>query len=164
MPGNSFIKFAGISDGESMQKGYENWIEIQEWSWEVESDSSWLKGQGSSVGTAKPGAVTFTHYYDVSSPVILKKIASGTTFDEVTIVQTKQVGGAEPVKFFEIKLKNVFITKVSNKSSEDGNINQDVDLTFKEIYINYNKQKNEGEIDKTPREFEWNVSTQVVKT
>ena len=56
MPGNSFINFgADVPDGESMQKdhdGKKGWIEISDWDFDITSESSAGKGQGSSVGKA----------------------------------------------------------------------------------------------------------------
>src|SRR3954464_4886353 len=98
MPGNTFIKFQEVTKGESYQKGHhgdDGWIEISDWSWDIEAETSFLKGGGSAVGKPQPGNLSITHYYDLSSPVIMQKIVAGTHFAEVTIDQLKQVGHAE---------------------------------------------------------------------
>jgi len=163
MPGNTFIKFQEIDKGESYQKGHhgdDGWIEISDWNWDVEAETSFLKGGGSAVGKPQPGTLSITHYYDLSSPTIMNKIVSGTHFSEVTIDQLKQVGDTEgaPATFFQIKMKGVFVTKVSTKGAEDGSVTQDVDMVFKEVAIGYKAQSNEGVLEKELKQFAWNVA------
>lgn len=160
MPGNAFIKFEGVPKGESQQEGFkgdQGWIEMGDWSWEVEAESSFMKGGGASVGKPMPGALNFSHYYDRSSPVILNRIVSGTHFPKVEIVMCKQTGSGKPEKYYRIEMKEAFITKVANKGGEDGAVTQDVDMVFKEILIEYFPQKNDGSLD-SKVEFGWNIA------
>ena len=39
---NAFMKI-GEAEGESKQAGYEKWIELSAWDWEVEAETSWTK-------------------------------------------------------------------------------------------------------------------------
>jgi len=163
MPGNTFIKFQEVTKGESYQKGHhgdDGWIEISDWSWDVEAETSFLKGGGSAVGKPQPGTLSISHYYDLSSPTIMSKIVAGTHFSEVTVDQLKQVGHAEgtPATFFQIKMMSVFVTKVSTKGAEDGSVTQDVDMVFKEISIGYKAQTNKGALEPIMKEFHWNVA------
>jgi type VI secretion system Hcp family effector len=163
MPGNTFIKFQEIEKGESYQKGHhgdDGWIEISDWNWDVEAETSFLKGGGSAVGKPQPGNLSISHYYDLASPTIMQKIVAGTHFAEVTIDQLKQVGDKEgaPAAFFQIKMKNAFVTKVSTKGAEDGSVTQDVEMVFKEVSIGYKAQTNEGVLEKELKQFNWNVA------
>ena len=162
MPGNTFIKFAGVEVGESFQKnrdGKQGWIEINDWSWDIEAETSFTKGGGSAVGKPTPGTLSFSHQFDLSSPVIMKKIVGGTHFPDVTIDMLKQVGSAtgQPTQFFQIKVKEAFITKVSTKGGEDGSVTQDVEMVFKEIAVGYKAQKNDGGLD-SAIDFNWNIA------
>ena len=68
MPGNSFIKFSDIAKGESFQEGHhgdQGWIEIGDWSWDIEAETSFLKGGGSSVGKPTPGNLSISHFFDL---------------------------------------------------------------------------------------------------
>jgi type VI secretion system Hcp family effector len=140
---NAFMQI-DKAEGESKQKPYDNWIEIQGWDWEVEAESSWTKGSGSSVGKPNPGKFTFEHYYDKSSNKLLQYISSGKSFGRIKLVMCKTTGGAKPDPFFEIYMEEAFITKVSNTASEDGNVLQKVELVFKKITINYKPQDGSG--------------------
>ena len=166
MPGNIFLKFTGDTgplQGESLQKGHEGtsgWIEIGDWSWDVEADTSYTKGTGAAVGKPQPGTLSFTHYYDKSSPVIMKMIVQGTHFKKMEIDMMKATGGTAGQKcYFQLKAKDVFITKVSSKGGEDGAVSQDVDVVFKEVSIGYKMQKNDGTLDEQAvSRFAWNVA------
>lgn len=164
MPGNAFIKFKEVAKGESQQDGFhgdQGWIEIGDWSWDVEAESSFMKGGGASVGKPMPGALNFSHYYDVSSPTIFRNIVKGVHFEEVEVVMCKQTGSGKPEKYFRILMKSAFCTKVSTKGGEDGTVNQDVDLVFKHVYIEYYRQNNKGQLSQAG-EFEWNISAMKV--
>ena len=168
MPGNAFIKFTTIGDGkaikgESLQDGHagkDGWTEIAEWNWEITADTSFTKGTGAAVGKPMPGALTFTHYYDISSPVFLQYIVKGTHFKSVQIDMLKQVGDKDgkPAVFFSLMASRVFISKVASKGGEDGSVNQDVEMVFKEVQVGYKRQDNNGLLDKAPKTFPWNIA------
>lgn len=165
MPGNSFIQFgksgADVKPGESMQKshpGTDGWIEIGDWSWDIESESSVGKGTGAAVGKATPGNLSISHYFDTSSTTILEKIVAGKHFSEITIEMLKATGDGAPKPYFQVKVSEAFVTKVSTKGGEDGSINQDVEFVFKEIAIGYKAQKNDGSLEGSIP-FEWSVKT-----
>jgi type VI secretion system secreted protein Hcp len=161
MPGNAFVNFIDVK-GESTHKshpGGEGWIEISDWSWDIEADTSFLKGAGASIGKPQPGTMSFSHYYDKASPVIMLKIVQGKHFPKVAIVMLKQTGASdgqgEP--YFGIRMREVFITKVSSKGAEDGSVTQDVEMVFKSITVGYSPQKEAGgELD-TMVSFDWDI-------
>ncbi|MBQ0961315.1 type VI secretion system tube protein Hcp [Ideonella sp. 4Y11] len=162
MPGNTFIKFSGVKKGESYQEsnpGSEGWIEIGDWSWDIEAETSFLKGGGASVGKPTPGNLSFSHYYDLASPVIMGRIVAGTAFDEVVIESLKQTGTTKPEVFMKLIMTNAFITKVSSKGGEDGTVNQDVEMVFKKIRVEYKPQDNQGGKLGTAVPFEWDIAS-----
>jgi len=163
MPGNSFILFgtADVPIGESPQAvrpGTKGWIEITDWSWDIEAEHSNLKGTGAAVGKPNPGTLTFTHAFDLSSPVIMTKIVQGKSFPKVFIDMCMQTGEDKAVQFFQIVMTNVFMTKVSTKGGEDGSVTQDVDLVFKEVAVGFKGQNNDGTLDKAPLQFNWSIT------
>lgn len=163
MPGNAFIKFektdGGTAPGESQQlshPGSNGWIEISEWGWDVEAEASHLKGTGAAVGKPTPGVLSFSHYYDKSSPVLMQFIVKGTHFSTATIDMLKQSGAEQPERYFQLMAKDVFITKVSSKGGEDGMVTQDVEFVFKQMAVGYKRQKNDGQLD-SALFFRWNI-------
>lgn len=164
MPGNSFILFgtADVPAGESPQAarpGTEGWIEINDWSWDIEAEHSNLKGTGAAVGKPTPGTLNFTHNFDLSSPTIMTKIVTGKSFPLVYIDMLKQTGGDKAEQYFQIVMSNVFISKVSTKGAEDGSVTQDVDMVFKEVSVGYKAQGNDNKLEGTPMEFNWSITT-----
>ena len=163
MPGNAFIKFEGaVKDGESTHEthhGKQGWIEISDWSWDIEADTSFLKGAGASVGKPQPGSLSFSHYYDTSSPVIMMKIVQGKHFPLVHIVMLKQVGdeSGKGKPYFGITMEEAFITKVSSKGAEDGSVTQDVEVVFKTIAVAYAPQAEVGGALDKVQDFTWDI-------
>lgn len=165
MPGNAFVQFTTqdgkMAAGESQQVGHDGlkgWIEISDWSFDVEAEASHLKGTGAAVGKPTFGALSLTHFYDRSSPVIMQYIVKGNHFKTVTLHMLKQTGADKPELFFELILKDAFVTKVSNKAGEDGAVSQDVELVYKQIVTAYKQQDNNGKLLAT-KSWTWNVAT-----
>lgn len=165
MPGNAFMRFetqeGEWAKGESQQKGHDGdvgWIEIGDWSFDVEAEASHLKGTGAAVGKPQFGAISITHFYDKSSPVIMKYIVKGNHFKTVHLHMLKQTGGDQPQLFFEMVMKDAFITKVSNKGGEDGSVTQDVEMVYKQVAMAYKQQSNDGKLLEAKR-YGWNIAT-----
>ena len=164
MPGNAFIKFAeAIPTGESTHEthnGKDGWIEISDWDWTIEADTSFLKGAGASVGKPTPNSLNFSHYYDTASPVIMMKIVQGKHFPKVHIVMLKQTGeeSGKGDPYFGITLEEAFITKVASKGAEDGSVTQDVEMVFKTVAMGYKPQKLKGGgLDDKQQNFTWDI-------
>lgn len=160
MPGNAFINFGKLVEkGESLQQdhhGDQGWIEISDWSWDIEAEHSVTKGTGAAVGKATPGNLSITHYYDVSSSVILRNISVGTHFPSIQIHMCKSTGKGVPETYFGVVVSEAYVTKVSTKGGEDGSMTQDVEFVFKQIYIGYKPQNNKGVLE-APIDFYWSV-------
>jgi type VI secretion system Hcp family effector len=137
---NAFISFFDKADGESIQKGKEKWIEIQGWDWEVEAESSWTKGGGASVGKPNPGSMSFEHYFDSASTVILGYICTGKAFPKAELQMTRTTGTGVAATYFTMTMEGAFITKVSNSGTEEGNVAQRVEMVFKTVKIDYKPQ------------------------
>jgi type VI secretion system secreted protein Hcp len=170
MPGNAFIQFNTYEGtfplGESEEKGHmgtDGWIEISDWDWEITSDSSSGKGQGSSVGKPITEGFNFSHYYDKSSTVLMSMIVMGKNFESVTIDMLKQIGSGKPELFLQITARDVFITKVGTKGGEDGAVTQDVSFSFKQVAMGYKMQKDDGKMA-AAKFARWNVSEQTQDT
>jgi type VI secretion system secreted protein Hcp len=161
MAGNAFIRFnKGKVPGESTQKilGESSWIEIGDWSWDIEAESSFLKGGGAAVGKAVPGSFSFTHFFDRSSPVIMTNIVKGVHFADVDVVMMKQTGEGALTPYFAIHLTQAFTTKVSTKGGEDGSVTQDFELVSKAVSFIYMAQDGTDGALKSSAEFQWDIA------
>jgi type VI secretion system Hcp family effector len=154
---NAFISFFDKADGESIQKGKEKWVEIQNWGWDVEAESSWTKGGGASVGKPNPGKMNFGHRFDTSSIVILGYICTGKAFPKVELQMMKTAGRGTPETYFTMAMEGVFITKVSNAGTEDGAVLQQVEMVFKTVKIEYKAQDSRTGSFAAVKTFNWNI-------
>jgi len=156
---NAFMKI-GKARGESKQEPFVDWIELQSWDWEVEAETSWTKGGGASVGKPSPGKMNWEHTWDRSSSVILGYICTGTAFEKVLLTMCKSTGKEGRDPFFQIEMREAFITKATQSATEEGNVTQNVEMVFKAISIQYYQQgldsKNPGGL-RPVNEFSWNI-------
>ena len=147
---NALMKLSNNAVGECKMEGFQGWIEIQGWDWEVEAETSWTKGGGASVGKPNPGKMNWEHYFDKSSPTILKFICTGTSFDRVELQMFKGTGASVQTgsanNFFSMIMEGAFITKVNQSATEEGNVVQKVEMVFKQVTISYKAQEDGGSI------------------
>ena len=158
---NALMKISNAK-GESKLAGYsDGWIELQAWDWEVEAETSWTKGGGASVGKPNPGKMNWEHYYDRSSPVILRYICSGAMFDKIELKMFKGTGQASQTSamsnYFTMVMEGAFITKVSNSATEDGNVLQKVEMVFKTINISYKPQDDKSGATGPDVSYGWDI-------
>ena len=154
---NAFLTFFDKADGESTKKGKEKWVEIQGWHWEIEAETSWTKGGGASVGKPNPGSMTWQHYFDTSSTVIMGYICTGKAFPKVEVQVMKTTGKGKPETYFTIHMEGAFITKVSTSGTEEGSITQTVEMVFKTIKIDYQPQDNKTGKLGAVKTFSWDI-------
>jgi type VI secretion system Hcp family effector len=154
---NAFLTFFDHADGESIQRGKEKWIEIRGWDWEIEAESSWTQGGGASVGKPIPGRMTWEHYFDTSSTVIMSYICSGKAFPKVEVQMMKTTGKAVPETYYTMTMEGAFITKVSNSGTEEGNVTQKVEMVFKTVKIEYRPQDNKTGALGAAKTYSWNI-------
>ena len=154
---NAFISFFDKADGESIQKGKEKWIEIQGWDWEIEAETSWTKGGGASVGKPNPGKLTWEHYFDTSSTVIMGYICTGKAFPKVELQMMKSTGSGSPQTYFTMKMEGTFITKIQNAGTVEGNVMQKVEMVFKTVKIEYRPQDNKTGKLGAVKTYTWDI-------
>jgi type VI secretion system Hcp family effector len=153
---NVFLRLDGVT-GECQQRGHERWIELQGWDWEVEAATSWTKGGGASVGKPKPGALTWSHLFDLSSIGLLGRIASGTAFASADLDVAKTTGKAVPETYLSLALQGVYVTKVTMSATEDGAVVQRVSMVFKRVTADYRPQDRKTGALGAPAEFSWDI-------
>jgi len=146
-PGESVLNTKtdeGVDPNGAPSGNYDGWIELQGWDWEVEAETSWTKGGGASVGKPNPGKMNWEHFFDKSSPVILKYIWSGQSFENMELHMLKGTGKSGQRVFFKMFMEGVFITKVANSATEEGNVVQKVEMVFKTVKFMYAPQISTG--------------------
>lgn len=142
---NIFMKLDSIQ-GESEQEGYNGWIECESVQYSVHSPSSVGTGTGSGVGKAEPSPITVFAKQGAHSPEISKRQYQGDHFQLVTIAFLKQAGQSTGQKFFEIKLKEVFVTLFNPSLQGNSEPYETWTFTYNDIETEYFKQNEQGNV------------------
>ena len=151
---DTHIKFDGV-EGESTHVDHKGEIEVLSWSWSVANDAQ-QSGGGAGKGKASAGDLNFSHLYDKASPVLSKKSAQGLHFKEVTLTSAKSGEGQKD--FLKVKLSEVFVTSVSTGQGGNGDIVENVTLSYAEIEFAYKPQDGKGGLGGEVK-FAWNNKT-----
>ncbi len=154
MASDTHIKFDGV-DGEATHQDHKGEIEVLAWNWNV-SNASGIAGGGSGKGKANPGEFSFVHKYDKASPILGKKCASGTHFPSVVLTARKAGEGQKD--FFKVAMKEVFITSVAPAGGSDGEIIENVSMSYANIEFAYKAQDDKGGLGGEVK-FGWDVKT-----
>ena len=138
MSADTSIKFDGV-DGEMTEPKGE--VNVLAWNWDIAQPTN-TQGGGLGMGQAVPGAFSFTHLYDKSSPVLAKHCAMGKHFETVKLSSRKAGDGQLP--FLTVTMKNVFITSCRPGGSSGGEITETVSAVYKDIEFAYKQQDSKG--------------------
>jgi len=139
--------------GQSVVKGYEKWINVEDLRWSVTAESSWTKGGGAAVGKPTPSPFRWTQGLEPSANHLFGAIAKGTHFDSAEFHRTRAVGSAAPEAFFKAKATDLFMTQVAVQNLTEVSAAG----VFKSIELTYDP------LDKgQATSFSWNVSSGAV--
>jgi len=138
-----FVKIDGIP-GESLDDQHKDWIEVLFFEHALEQPAS---ATASSSGGATAERVnhkpfTFVHQIDKSSPKLYEACCKGTHIKEVVFEFCR--AGGEKVKYFDVKLEQVLVTKVEPKGAAndaEGFPTERVALSYGKINWTYDQQK-----------------------
>jgi len=145
MAADIFAKLGDIK-GESLDDKHKDEIEVLSYSWGVSNAGSMASGSGGGEGKASFHDITFTHYMDKASPVLMQTCATGTHLKEATITHSKAGKGQQ--EYLIIKMNDVIVTSVQHGSSGgDGAPSENVTLSFAKIDFQYKPQKADGSLD-----------------
>src|SRR6478735_7803575 len=109
---NAFVNFGDIK-GESTDKDHKDWVMITKYEHEITQPASVTQ---KTAGARTAEAVEFTEFklyklVDAASPKLYEACCKGTHIKEVAIELWG--AGGDPLKYFEIKLKEVLVSGVT---------------------------------------------------
>jgi type VI secretion system secreted protein Hcp len=138
-----FIKINGI-DGESQDSKHTNEIEILNWNWKIEQESTMHTGSGGGAGKAKVYDLEFEHFVDKSSPNLMKYCLTGKHIPEAVLTVRK--AGGSPLEYFKLTMTDVIVTVVApNGSSVDEvKVREKIKLSFSKVKQEYTIQNSQG--------------------
>jgi type VI protein secretion system component Hcp len=124
-----YLKLDGIS-GESITRGYENWIGLSHVEFDVSNQGAISSGSGGGAGKSSLNQFKINKVIDSSSTSLFQNTVSGTHIPKGQIVFVKQ--GKEPIVLLTIDLTDIII---SDYSFSD--LTETVSLKFDGIKLSY---------------------------
>jgi type VI secretion system secreted protein Hcp len=144
-----FDAFANFGDikGECTDKNHKDWVVISEFDHEVTQPASITQktAGGRTAEAVQHSEFKITKMVDAATPKLLEAACKGTHLPEV-VIECWRAGG-DPVKYYEVKLKEVLISGVianGNPRGDQGFPKETVKMTYGAIEWTYTKQKPDG--------------------
>ena len=145
----AFDAFMNLGDikGECTDKNHKDWIMISSFDHEITQPPSVTQktAGGRTAEAVQHSEFTVVKLLDSATPKIHEAACKGTHIPEVTI-ECRRAGG-DPLKYYEIKLKEVLISGVTtngNPKGDQGFPTETVQMTYGAIEWTYTKQKPDG--------------------
>ena len=143
---NAFINFGDIK-GECTDKDHKDWVMITGFDHEVTQPPSVTQktAGGRTAEAVQHSEFKISKLVDAATPKLYEAACKGTHIPEVTIECWR--AGGDPVKYYEIKFKEVLISGVvanGNPQGTHGFPTETVKLTYGAIEWTYTKQKPDG--------------------
>lgn len=143
---NAFANFGDIK-GESTDKDHKDWVMITQFDHEVTQPASVTQktAGGRTAEAVQHSEFRIVKLLDASTPKLLEAACKGTHIPEVTIECWR--AGGDPLKYYEVKLKEVLISGVVSAGHPTGDAGfptETVKMTYGAIEWTYTKQKPDG--------------------
>jgi len=143
---NAFLNLGDIK-GESTDKDHKDWVMITQFSHQVTQPPSVTQktAGGRTAEAVQHSEFSIGKLVDASTPKLYEAACKGTHIPEVTIECWR--AGGDPLKYYEIKLKEVLISGVianGDPTAQHGFPTETVNMTYGAIEWTYTKQKADG--------------------
>jgi len=142
MAGDAFLKLDDV-EGESLDSKHEKEIDVISWSWSVHNATTAHRGPGAGKEKASFGELAIMKHLDHASPTLFQKCTLGTHIDNGKLT-VRKAGGDDPLEYFTLDMKHIFVTNVSPGGSQGSDAVESVSLSFEEFKIEYKTQEEEG--------------------
>lgn len=137
-----YLKLDGIT-GDSTARGYEKWIQLNDFSFAVENKATISSGSGSGAGKAVAQPISINKNFDVSSVPIFLSTTTGKSIEKGQIVFVKNTG-TEKQAALTIDLERIFISNFSLYDTHES-----LELSYGAITFKYNVVGPDGKATST---------------
>lgn len=142
---DALLHITGIP-GESKISGYEGWIDILNFSWQISNPDAGNTIPGEGAGTTIVRPLIVTKYIDKASPFLTLNLLTGQIIEEAILIFIK--AGSDPFEYLKITMSNVQVANVSpGGTSGDERAFESVALAFSRVCYSYTPQKENGTPD-----------------
>jgi type VI secretion system secreted protein Hcp len=134
-------EFDGIP-GESMITDYENWIDVQSFTFSMSKPSMGATGMSRRRGNVVFEDIVLTKWVDKATPKLMEAAALG---DVIPTVEVHFIKLGATQEYYKYELVNVIVTSVTSSGHVEEYIPMDtLTLNFEEITVNYTEFDPEG--------------------
>jgi len=137
---DAFLKLDGIN-GESVQKGFEQQIEISSWSWGLSNTGTGHVGTGSGSGKASFQDLSISKRMDLSSTMLIKAVTLGDHIKS-GIITVRKSGGTQ-LSYVQYEMTEILVSSYSLSSGGD-TVYDNFTLNFRTFKITYTPQSETG--------------------
>lgn len=150
-----FLKLEGI-EGEAQDATHKKEIDVLAWSWGASQSGTTHMGQGGGGGKVNVQDLSFTHYIDSASHMLLQRCFDGKHIDKGTLVVRK--AGGTPLEYVTIVMEDIMVTSVSTGGSGgEDRLTENVVLNFSKVDFTYKPQKEDGSAD-ADKKAGWDIA------
>jgi VCBS repeat-containing protein len=153
-PGTKLTYFMRITDGGTSN----TWFKLDDFSFGASAETSWVKGNGASVGKPLPEAFELTLGSGVAQSAFTMGLLQGTQLDRVEI-EAYAGDPARAAVVQEFNFSSVFATAVKTSAGADGGTSNHLSFVYKAVDEALTPLTRDGIPNKTPFHFAWNVAT-----
>jgi type VI secretion system secreted protein Hcp len=144
---NTFVDFGDIK-GECTVKEYKDWVQATKVEFHVTQPASVTQqtAGGRSAEAVNFSPLAIEKLVDKASPKLFEAAITGTHLPKVVIAYTR-AGGESPVKYMEITLKEVLLTRHEHIGDPKGDQQfpkERIEMVFGAIEKTYTQQKPDG--------------------
>jgi type VI secretion system secreted protein Hcp len=155
-----FIQIGDIK-GESQDTTHKDKIDVLAWSWGMTQSGTMHAGSGGGGGKVSVQDVSFTKYVDKASPNLMMACSTGTPYTEAKLF-VRKAGGANPLEYVIVTMKDVLISSISTGGSGgEDRLTENVTLNFAKVQYDYQPQKNDGSKDGGAIKYGWDIAANV---
>jgi type VI secretion system secreted protein Hcp len=140
-----FLHLSNGIKGESRDSKYANEIDVLAWNWGLSQSGTTHMGGGGGGGKVNVNDIHVTKYVDLATHDLIKRCCSGEHIADGKLIVRKS-GGATPVEYLKIEMKEIMITSYSTGGSKDGldRIQESLTLNFAKFQVFYVTQTEAG--------------------
>ncbi|WP_295446371.1 type VI secretion system tube protein Hcp, partial [uncultured Thiodictyon sp.] len=147
--------------GEAQDKSHKDEIDVLAWSWGMSQSGTMHTGGGGGGGKVSVHDLSITKYVDKSSPTLMTYCSQGNQFKEAKLT-VRKAGGATPLEYLIITMKDVIVTSLSTGGSGgEDRLTENVSLNFASVKVDYQPQKQDGSKDGGPVKYGWDIAKNV---
>ncbi|WP_121632426.1 Hcp family type VI secretion system effector [Tropicibacter alexandrii] len=143
-----FLKLGNGIKGECQDEAHKDWIDVLSWNWGMTQSGTTHMGGGGGGGKVNVNDITLTKYVDAATHDLIKRCCSGEHIADGELV-VRKAGGAKPLDYLKIKIKDVMITSYQTGGMKDGldRVQETLTLNFRAFELTYTKQNEKGSPD-----------------